>query len=152
MQKTQIASIGELSGEGLVIGIVCAQFNSQITSSLLAQCLEELGQLGVNKHDIKHVLVPGALEIPIILQAMAETDDFDALIALGCVIRGDTYHYEVVCDQSAAGLMQVALEYSLPVANGILTCENEQQAFDRLGKGREVAAVAISMANLLKGL
>lgn len=152
MKDAQRAPHENLSGEGLTIGVAYARFNAHITSSLLARCVEELVRLGVAHDDIKQVSVPGALELPLALQAMADTSDFDALIALGCVIRGDTYHFELVCDQSAAGVMQVSLEFGVPIANGILTTDNEAQALERLGKAAEVAAVAVEMATLIKGL
>jgi 6,7-dimethyl-8-ribityllumazine synthase len=153
MQGADQGSAGELMGEGLRIGIVRARFNEALTSKLAEACLSELDRLDVDAGDIKHVSVPGALEIPVVLKAMAESGDFDALIALGCVIRGETYHFELVAEQSGAGVMRVALDHQLPVANAILTVENEAQAWARAEeKGREAARVAVEMANLLEDL
>ena len=139
-----------LVGEGLRIGIVRARFNDAITRKLAEACLAELERLEVDDGDIRHVSVPGALEIPVALKAMADSGDFDALIALGCVIRGETYHFELVCNESGAGVSRVALDHSLPVANAILTVETEEQAWARAEeKGRDAARVAVEMANLM---
>ena len=137
-------------GEGLRIGIVQARFNESITNALAQACRDELGRLGVQARDIDHVLVPGALEIPVALQALAEKGKYDALVALGCVIRGETYHFELVSNESAAGVTRVSLDYQLPIANAILTTENQAQAEARqVEKGRDAALVAIEMANLV---
>ena len=153
MQKADLGSTGELTGEGLRIGIVRARFNDAVTSSLATACYAELDRLEVDPEDIKHVTVPGALEIPIALKVMADSGDFDALIALGCVIRGETYHFELVADQSAAGVMRVSLDTPIVIANAILTVETEAQAWARADeKGREAARVAVEMANLLDDL
>jgi 6,7-dimethyl-8-ribityllumazine synthase len=153
MQNADQGSAGELMGEGLRIGIVRARFNDAITSKLAQACLSELDRLEVDSSDIKHVTVPGALEIPVVLKAMAESGDFDALIALGCVIRGETYHFELVADQSGAGVQRVALDHGVPVANAILTVETEEQAWARAEeKGHDAARVAVEMANLLEDL
>jgi 6,7-dimethyl-8-ribityllumazine synthase len=142
-----------LVGEGLRIGIVRARFNDAITRKLAEACLAELERLEVDDGDIRHVSVPGALEIPVALKAMADSGDFDALIALGCVIRGETYHFELVCNESGAGVSRVALDHSLPVANAILTVETEEQAWARAEeKGRDAARVAVEMANLMEDL
>ena len=142
-----------LVGEGLRIGIVRARFNDAITRKLAEACLAELERLEVDDGDIRLVSVPGALEIPVALKAMADSGDFDALIALGCVIRGETYHFELVCNESGAGVSRVALDHSLPVANAILTVETEEQAWARAEeKGRDAARVAVEMANLLEDL
>ncbi len=142
-----------LVGEGLRIGIVRARFNDAITRKLAEACLAELERLEVDDGDIRHVSVPGALEIPVVLRAMADSGDYDALIALGCVIRGETYHFELVCNESGAGVTRVALDHGLPVANAILTVENEAQAWARAEeKGRDAARVAVEMANLLEDL
>ena len=142
-----------LVGEGLRIGIVRARFNDAITRKLAEACLAELERLEVDDGDIRQVSVPGALEIPVALKAMADSGDFDALIALGCVIRGETYHFELVCNESAAGVTRVALDHQVPVANAILTVENEAQAWARAeDKGRDAARVAVEMANLLEDL
>lgn len=144
---------GELTGKGLSIGIVRARFNDAITMKLAETCVAELAALGVAARDIKHVSVPGALEVPVALKALAESGDFDALIALGCVIRGETYHFELVANESGNGVMRVAMEHQLPVANAILTVENEAQAWARAeDKGRDAARVAVEMANLMEDI
>jgi 6,7-dimethyl-8-ribityllumazine synthase len=143
----------DLDGSGLRIGIVQSRFNSWAGEALLGACIGELAQLGVDEDDVTHVTVPGALEIPVALAKLARTEDYDALIALGCVIRGQTYHFEVVAGQSAAGISRVALEYGVPVANAVLTTDNEQQARERISeKGRDAARVAVEMANLIWSL
>ncbi len=153
MQGSDKCSSGELTGEGLSIGIVRARFNDAITSKLAETCLAELQALGVGARDIKHVSVPGALEVPIALKAMADSGDFDALVALGCIIRGETYHFELVANESGAGVSRVALDHQIPIANAILTVENEVQAWARAeDKGRDAARVAVEMANLLEDL
>jgi 6,7-dimethyl-8-ribityllumazine synthase len=142
-----------LDGSDLVIGVVQARFNDGITAALAEACKAELVRLGVDASNIDHVLVPGALEVPVALQAMAEKDGYDALIALGCIIRGETYHFELVANESAAGVTRVALDYKLPIANAILTTENLAQAVARQDeKGRDAARVAVEMANLLDEL
>jgi 6,7-dimethyl-8-ribityllumazine synthase len=143
----------QLDGEGLRIGIVRARFNDALTRALAEACLQELAALGVAADDIDHVVVPGALEIAVALKAMAESEDYDALIALGCIVRGETYHFELVANESGAGVTRVALDHLLPVANAILTVENESQAWARAAdKGRDAARVAVEMANLMDGL
>ena len=153
MKDADQGSAGELIGEGLRIAIVRARFNDAITGKLVQACMSELDRLEVDEGDIRHVSVPGALEIPVVLKALAESGDYDALIALGCVIRGETYHFELVADQSGAGVMRVALDHGVPVANAILTVENEAQAWARAeDKGRDAARVAVEMANLMEDL
>ena len=153
MQGADPGISGELMGEGLRIGIVRARFNDALTSKLVEACLAELDRLEVDAGDIKHVSVPGALEIPIALKAMAVSGDFDALIALGCIIRGETYHFELVANESGAGVTRVALDHQVPIANAILTVEDEAQAWARAqDKGRDAARVAVEMANLLEDL
>jgi 6,7-dimethyl-8-ribityllumazine synthase len=153
MQGADQGNAGELIGEGLRIGIVRARFNEAITAKLAEACLSELDRLDVDSSEIRHVSVPGALEIPVALKAMAESGDFDALIALGCVIRGETYHFELVADQSGAGVLRVSLDHGVPIANAILTVEDEPQAWARAEeKGRDAARVAVEMANLLEDL
>ena len=143
----------KLDGKGLYIGIVQARFNESITNSLAKACTDELALLGVAQDHVDLVQVPGALEIPVALQAMAEKGGYDALIALGCIIRGETYHFELVANESAAGVTRVSLDYQLPIANAILTVENESQAWARAEeKGRDAARVAVEMANLLEDL
>jgi 6,7-dimethyl-8-ribityllumazine synthase len=127
------------------LGIVASRFNEEITGELLKQAREQARKLGV---EFEEKSVPGALEIPIALQWMAQSGRYDALVAVGAVIRGDTYHFEVVCNESARGLMDVALESGLPVANGILTTDDEAQAKARLDKGAEAVRVAVEMAKL----
>ncbi len=142
-----------LDGKGLSIGIVQARFNETVTDALAQACLAELAALGVEPDRIDHVRVPGALEVPVALQAMADKGGYDALIALGCVIRGETYHFELVANESAAGVSRVALDYQLPIANAILTTENMEQAVARqTEKGRDAARVAVEMCNLLDDL
>jgi 6,7-dimethyl-8-ribityllumazine synthase len=142
-----------LDGKKLYIGIVQARFNESITDALAHACIDELIELGVNARHIDHVRVPGALEVPLALQAMAERERYDALIALGCIIRGETYHFELVANESGAGVNRVALDYQLPIANAILTTENVAQAVARqTDKGRDAARVAVEMANLLDDL
>lgn len=142
-----------LDGKDLVIGIVQARFNQDVTNALAKACWDELLARGVNEKDIEHVQVPGALEVPVALQAMAEKGGYDALVALGCIIRGETYHFELVANESAAGVTRVALDYQLPIANAILTTENMEQALARQAdKGRDAAQVAIAMANLLEDI
>lgn len=140
-------------GAKLKIGIVQARFNESITNALADACVAELQALGVSPKHIDHVRVPGALEVPVALQALAEKDEYDALIALGCIIRGETYHFELVANESGAGVSRIALDYQLPVANAILTTENLEQAIARqTDKGRDAARVAVEMANLMDDL
>ena len=140
-----------LNGVGMHIGIVQSRFNSLVCEGLLAACREQLAQHGVRDDDITLVTVPGALEIPPLLQRMAQSGEFDALIALGAVIRGDTFHFEIVANESARGVNEVQLHSGIPIANAILTTDTDQQAEERMNiKGAEAASVAIEMANLLK--
>ena len=153
MQHADQGEAAELDGEGLRIGIVRARFNAPVTEALAEACLAELAALGVADTDIRQVLVPGALEIPVALKALAESEGYDALIAIGCIVRGETYHFELVANESGAGVSRVALDHRLPVANAILTVENEAQAWARAAdKGRDAARVAVEMANLLEEL
>jgi len=143
----------KLDGRDQAIGIVQARWNESVTNALAAACKAELSALGVTQDNIHLVLVPGALEIPSALQALAEKDKYDALVALGCIIRGETYHFELVANESGAGVTRVALDYQLPIANAILTTENLDQAVARqTEKGRDAARVAVEMANLLDEL
>ncbi|TXI20930.1 MAG: 6,7-dimethyl-8-ribityllumazine synthase [Nitrosomonas sp.] len=138
-----------LDGTDLRIGIVMSRFNIDIGEGLLGACTAELGKLGVQDSNILLITVPGALEIPMTLSRMALADQFDALIALGAVIRGDTYHFEVVANESARGLMTVQIDMETPIANGILTTDNDDQAIARMSqKGIEAARAAVEMANL----
>jgi 6,7-dimethyl-8-ribityllumazine synthase len=142
-----------LTGAGLRIGIVQARFNADVGHGLLSSCLAELKHLGVSDEDVLHVTVPGALEVPLALQKMAETQQFDALVALGAVIRGETYHFELVSNESGAGITRVGLDYGISIANAILTTENDEQAEARMAeKGADAARVAVEMANLLIAL
>lgn len=142
-----------VDGSGLRIGIVLSRFNSDIGDGLLSACSAELLKLGVAAQDITLASVPGALEAPLVLHAMADSRQFDALIALGAIIRGETYHFEVVANESARGISEVQLNTGIPVANAVLTTENDDQALVRMAiKGAEAASVAIEMANLLKQL
>jgi len=147
----------DLKGAGLRIGIVWSRFNEEIVQQLVTACDQQLVELGVASASIDVVSVPGALEIPVVLQSLAlERRGFgrryDALIALGAVIRGETYHFDVVSNESARGILDVQLETGIPVANGIITTEDEEQARARIGKGAEAARVAVEMANTLKAI
>ena len=142
-----------LDGKGMRIGIVLSRFNPEIGNGLLAACEAELLKLGVAAEDIVLATVPGALETPVVLHQMADSDEFDALIALGAIIRGETYHFEVVANESARGVADVQLSTGIPVANAILTTEDDDQAIARMAvKGAEAATVAVEMANLLRQL
>jgi 6,7-dimethyl-8-ribityllumazine synthase len=143
----------DLNGNGLRIGIVLSRFNSEIGEGLLASCEAELIKLGVAADDITLATVPGALETPLVLQQMADSEEYDGLIALGAIIRGETYHFEVVSNESARGISEVQLNTTVPVANAILTTQNDEQAIERMAiKGAEAALVVIEMVNLLKQL
>ncbi len=151
MQDANKGQAGQLDGQHLHIGIVQARFNEDITNALAEACIAELQAMGVE--NIDHVFVPGALEVPLALQAMAERAEYDALIALGCIIRGETYHFELVANESGAGVTRVGLDYHLPIANAVLTVENMEQAIARQHeKGRDAARVAVEMACLLDDL
>ncbi len=142
-----------LAGQDLAVGIVMSRFNQDICEGLLGACAGELKRLGVAAERIVIASVPGALEIPLTLQAMAQSARFDALIALGAVIRGETYHFEVVSNDSCRAVMEVQLHTGVPIANGILTCENDDQALARMQeKGADCARAAVEMANLLRVL
>ncbi len=141
----------ELQGEGLRIGVVRSRFNEGIGRASLEACIARLAELGVRADDVTVVSVAGALEAPLALQRLAGTGKYDALIALGAVIRGETYHFEIVANESSAGIAQVALDAGVPVANGVLTTNTEAQAQERaVGKGRDCAEVAVEMAALLR--
>ena len=143
----------DFQGAGLRIGIVQARFNEDIGHGLLAACLSELNNLGVADEDILHVTVPGALEVPLALQKMAETEQFDALIALGAVIRGETYHFELVSNESGAGITRIGLDFGIPIANAVLTTETDEQAEVRMQeKGADAARAAVEMANLIAAM
>lgn len=140
-------------GQGLKIGIVMSRFNKDICDGLLSACEQELLRLGVAREDILLVNVPGALEHPLALQRMAQSGRFDALIAIGAIVRGETYHFEIVANESARGITEVELETGVPIANAILTLENDDQGYARMSeKGTDAARVAVEMANLMKRL
>lgn len=142
-----------MNGKKLKIGIVQARFNASVTDALALACKTELAELGVLDKDIDHFTVPGALEVPVALQALAEKASYDALVAIGCIIRGETYHFELVANESGAGVTRISLDYQLPIANAILTTEDMSQAVARQEeKGRDAARVAIEMANLLESI
>lgn len=142
-----------LNGNGMQIGVVLSRFNSDIGEGLLSACKEELLKLGVADDAITIATVPGALETPLVLQHMALSERFDALIALGAIVRGETYHFEVVANESARGISEVQLNTGIPVANAVLTTEDDAQAIARMRiKGAEAAQVAVEMANLVKSL
>ena len=143
----------DLAGDGLAVGIVMSRFNQDICEGLLAVCTAELKRLGVADDDIEIATVAGALEIPLVLQTMAQSDRYDALIALGAVIRGDTYHFEVVANDACRAVMEVQLDTGIPIANGILTCDDDDQALARMQiKGADCARTAIETANLLRAI
>ncbi len=143
----------DLTGAGLRIGIVMSRFNIDVGEGLLAACAQECKRLGVRDENLLIVTVPGALELPAVLNKLAESGRFDALVALGCVIRGETYHFEVVSNESARGIMNVQSRTGVPIANGVLTTEDDDQALARMAqKGADAAQVAVEMANLLHAL
>jgi 6,7-dimethyl-8-ribityllumazine synthase len=143
----------DMNGDGLHIGIVRARFNEEIGLIELETCLQELEALGVDERNIMVITVPGALELGVTLARMAESYEFDALIALGAVIRGETYHFEIVCNESASAIARVALETGIPVANGVLTTDTDEQAEERAAeKGADCARCAVEMANLVAAL
>jgi 6,7-dimethyl-8-ribityllumazine synthase len=143
----------DLSGHSMRIGIVQSRFNPAVGEGLRSACVAELLKLGVADGDITLVTVPGALETPLLLLKMAKSRHYDALIALGAVIRGETYHFEIVANESARGISEVQLDTGVPIANAILTTENDEQALARATlKGAEAAQVAIEMANLIRHL
>ena len=138
-----------LDGSGLRIAIVQARFNEGVTNGLRDACLAELAALGVKRGNIAHHTVPGALEVPLALRWLAHRGEYDALVALGCVIRGETYHFELVANESSAGITRVGLDLDIPIANAILTTEDLPQATVRqIEKGRDAARVAVEMALL----
>jgi 6,7-dimethyl-8-ribityllumazine synthase len=153
MQTADKGRSGELEGRDLRIGIAQARFNESLTDRLAEACRAELRALGVADKHVEHVKVPGALEIPIALQSLADSERFDALVAIGCVIRGETYHFELVANESGAGVTRVSLDHGVPIANAILTVDTLAQAEARVEeKGRDAARVAVEMANLLEDL
>ena len=153
MQGGSTAQTPGLDASGLRIGIVRARFNEPVTLALEAACRGALVEMGASPADLITVTVPGALEVPLALQGLAESGRFDALVALGCIIRGETYHFELVANESGAGVTRVGLDHHIPIANAILTVENQLQAQARQHeKGRDAAVVAVEMARLLQRL
>ncbi len=153
MQDADRGSAKRLVGRDLRIGIVQARFNATLTDRMAAACIAELQALGVAPADITHVQVPGALEIGVALEALADGDEHDALVAIGCIVRGETYHFELVANESGAAVTRVALDHGIAIANAVLTCENVAQAEARVDeKARDAARVAVEMANLLDEL
>ena len=143
----------DLDGRGLRIGIVMSRFNQDVCEGLLSACTAELLRLHVSPELVRIATVPGALEIPLTLQAMARTGHYDALIALGAVIRGETYHFELVSNEMGSGINRIGLDTGMPIANGVLTTEDDDQALARMQeKGADCARTAIEMAKLLKQL
>jgi 6,7-dimethyl-8-ribityllumazine synthase len=141
----------DLQGSGLRVGLVMSRFNRDVGEGLLGGCSAELIRLGVRESDMQLATVPGALELPLGLKAMAQSGKFDALVALGCVIRGETYHFEIVANESARGITEVQLATGVPIANAVLTTEDDDQALARMQqKGAEAAQAAVEMANLLR--
>ena len=142
-----------LDGKQLRIGIVQARFTNEIGGEMLKVCCRTLHELGVADDNITIATVPGALEVPIALMNLASSEQFDALIAIGVVIRGETYHFELVSNESGAGVTRVGLDYNIPIANAILTTENDEQAVARIEeKASDAAKVAVEMANLVNRL
>ncbi|HEY1059997.1 MAG TPA: 6,7-dimethyl-8-ribityllumazine synthase [Limnobacter sp.] len=142
-----------LNGDGIRVGVVQARFNEEITDGLWRACCSELLRLGVLNEDILHMTVPGAMELPITLQRLAQSGEFDVLVALGCVIKGDTYHFEIVCNESARGISAVAIDNDVPVVNMVLTTYTEDQAIERIeDKGVDAARCAVEMGNLMMTL
>jgi len=143
----------DIDGKGLKIGIVQSRFNQEIGNALLSACKSQLLLSQVDEKDITVMTVPGALESPLMLHEMALTGSFDGLIALGCIIRGDTYHFEIVANESARCISDIQIETGIPIANAILTTENEEQAIARMTiKGTEAAQVVMEMIQALKSL
>ncbi|MBI5331736.1 MAG: 6,7-dimethyl-8-ribityllumazine synthase [Betaproteobacteria bacterium] len=142
-----------LDGKGLKIGVIMSRFNIDVCEGLLSACQATLLKQGVAAADIRLATVAGALEVPLVAKKMAESGKYDALVALGAVIRGDTYHFEIVSNEMASGMTRINLDTGVPVANGILTTNTDHQATERMTeKGRDAALCAIEMANLLKAL
>jgi 6,7-dimethyl-8-ribityllumazine synthase len=140
-------------GEARRVALVVSRFNARVGEGLLAGALRALKEAGVSDDDVTVVTVPGALETPLALQRLAQSGAYDALVALGAVIRGDTYHFEIVSNESAAGVSSVSLEYGIPVGNGILTCDTDAQAEARMdAKGHEATLAALELANLIDAI
>lgn len=153
MQHADTGLAPDLDGSDLRVAVVQARFNLAVTDALREACVAELRALRVGMDDIELVTVPGALEVPVALDALAASERYDALVAIGCIVRGETYHFELVANESGAGVTRVALDHAIPIANAILTVENEAQAWARAAeKGADAARVAVEMANLLEDL
>ena len=153
MRNAERGEAERLDGRGLRIAVVQARFNVEVTDRIARACIDELARLGVGEDDITHVRVPGALEIGVALNAIADGDEHDALVAVGCVLRGETYHFELVANESGAAVTRVAIDHGIAVANAILTCDTPAQADARaVEKGRDAARAAVEMANLLDEL
>jgi 6,7-dimethyl-8-ribityllumazine synthase len=153
MRNAERGEAERLDGRGLRIAVVQARFNVEVTDRIARACVDELVRLGVAEDDITHVRVPGALEIGIALNAIADGDEHDAMVAAGCVLRGETYHFELVANESGAAVTRVAIDHGIAVANAILTCDTPAQADARAEeKGRDAARAAVEMANLLDEL
>ena len=153
MRHADRGEASRLDGRELRIAVVQARFNAGLTDRIARACIEELATLGVAAGDVTHVKVPGALEIGSALNALADADEHDALVAVGCVLRGETYHFELVANESGAAVTRVAIDHGIAIANAILTCDTEAQALARADeKGRDAARVAVEMANLLDAL
>ncbi|UOO82975.1 6,7-dimethyl-8-ribityllumazine synthase [Uruburuella testudinis] len=142
-----------LNGKGLRIGIVQARFTNEVGSAMLDICTAKLQEMGVKAKHITVATVPGALEVPLVLQNMAATGKYDALVAIGAIIRGETYHFELVANESGAAVTRVGLDFNIPIANAILTTENDEQAHARIEeKAADAAIVAVECANLINTL
>jgi 6,7-dimethyl-8-ribityllumazine synthase len=150
MSQDKVKYASDLSAQGLRIGIVYSRFNATVVDAMLAGCVAELERLGARA--VTQHAVPGALEIPLALLTLARSGKVDALVAIGCVIRGETYHFEVVCNESCRGVTEVQLDTGVPIANAILTVQDDAQAVARIEKGAEAARVAVEMVHTLASL
>jgi 6,7-dimethyl-8-ribityllumazine synthase len=142
----------DLDGTGLRVAIACGRFNDVITDRLLAGCRERLIELGVKDDDIREVWTPGSFELPLVAKALAETGRYDAVVTVGAVIRGDTAHFDIVAGECAAGVLRAQLETGVPIVFGVLTTNTPEQAFERIGNGRDAADAAVEMAQLLRAI
>jgi len=153
MRNADRGDTTRLDGRELRIAVVQARFNAELTDRIARACINELIALGVSVADVTHIRVPGALEIGAALNALADADEHDALVAVGCVLRGETYHFELVANESGAAVTRVSIDHGIAIANAILTCDTPAQADERADdKGRDAARVAVEMANLLDEL
>jgi 6,7-dimethyl-8-ribityllumazine synthase len=148
---------GGLDATGMRLAVVVARFNAHVTGPLYDGCRDELGARGLDLETLKTVEVPGCFELPIVAQALAEDGDYEAVVCLGAIIRGDTPHFDFVSSETASGIQRVALDTGVPVIFGVLTTDNEEQALARIGgsaghKGREAALTAIEIVHTLRGL